>query len=67
MKCAIMQPTYFPWIGHFDLIDQVEKFVFLDNVQLVRRSWGVRNRIKTAQGELYLTIPVKKNGQRTVG
>jgi len=61
---AIMQPTYIPWLGYFDLIDQADKFVFLDNVQLVKRSWHIRNRIKTAQGELYLTIPVKKNKSR---
>ena len=60
MKCTIMQPTYLPWLGYFDLIDQVDIFVFLDNVQLTRRSWQVRNKIKTKKGELYLTIPVKK-------
>ncbi len=59
-----MQPTYIPWLGYFDLIDQVDIFVFLDIVQLVRRSWQVRNRIKTKQGELYLTIPVKKTKSR---
>lgn len=60
MKCAIMQPTYLPWLGYFDLIDQVDRFVFLDTTQVQRRSWDVRNRIKTTQGELYLTIPLKK-------
>lgn len=62
--CAIMQPTYIPWVGYFDLIDQVDKFVFLDNVQLVKRSWEVRNKIKTAQGVLYLTIPIRKTKSR---
>ena len=61
---AIMQPTFFPWIGYFDLIDQVETFVFFDDVQLVKRSWQVRNRIKSANGELFLTIPIKKNKNR---
>jgi hypothetical protein len=61
---AIMQPTFFPWIGYFDLIDQVESFVFYDDVQLVKRSWQVRNRIKSANGELFLTIPIKKNKTR---
>jgi hypothetical protein len=61
---AIMQPTFFPWIGYFDLIDQVESFVFFDDVQLVKRSWQVRNRIKSANGELFLTVPVKKNKNR---
>lgn len=32
--CAIMQPTYIPWLGYFDLIDSVDKFVFLDDVKL---------------------------------
>lgn len=60
MTCAIMQPTYLPWLGYFDLIDQVNKFIFLDSVQLAKRSWQVRNRINTRQGELYLTIPLQK-------
>lgn len=60
-SCAVMQPTFIPWIGYFDLIDQVKKFVFLDDVQVEKSSWQVRNRIKTPQGELYLTISRKKN------
>lgn len=59
-----MQPTYLSWIGYFDLIDQSDLFVFLDDVQLVKRSWGVRNRIKSPQGELFLTVPVKKTNSR---
>jgi len=45
-------------------LSQVDKFVFLDDVQLARRSWQVRNRIKTANGELYLTVPVLKTKSR---
>jgi len=56
-----MQPTYIPWLGYFDLIDQVDRFVFLDDVQMEKNSWQLRNRIKTAQGELYLSISRKKN------
>jgi len=56
-----MQPTYLPWMGYFDLIDQSDYFVFLDDVQLQRSSWQVRNKIKTSQGELLLTVPIKKN------
>jgi hypothetical protein len=63
-KCAIMQPTYNPWLGYFDLMDSVDLFVYLDDVQLVKRSWQVRNRIKTKQGELFLTIPIKKTKKR---
>lgn len=61
---AIMQPTYLPWVGYFALMDRVDLFIYLDSVQFARRSWQQRNRIKTAQGELMLTIPVLKKGMR---
>ncbi len=53
-----MQPTYLPWIGYFDLIDQSDVFVFLDTVQFEKQSWQQRNRVKTAQGPAWLTVPV---------
>lgn len=58
MTVAIMQPTYLPWIGYFDLIDQSDIFVFLDDAQVLKRSWGVRNRVLTQNGELFLTVPL---------
>jgi len=58
MKCAIMQPTYLPWLGYFDLIRSVDVFVILDHVQFEKRSWQQRNRILTKNGVLYLTVPV---------
>lgn len=64
MKCAIMQPTYIPWLGYLDLADQVDHFVLLDDVKLEKGSWHVRNRIKTAQGELYLTLPIRRTKSR---
>lgn len=64
MKGAIMQPTYLPWLGYFAMIDDVDIFIFLDNVQLTKRSWQVRNRIKEHDGkELLLTIPVHTKGR----
>jgi hypothetical protein len=56
---AIMQPTYLPWIGYFDLMDQVDMFVFFDDVKVSKQSWGVRNRIKTKQGEAYIGVPLR--------
>ena len=52
-----MQPTYLPWLGYFNMMAQVDVFVLLDNVQFAKRSWQQRNRIKTPQGELMLTVP----------
>lgn len=60
---AIMQPTYLPWLGYFDLMDRVDYFVFLDSVQFSKRSWQQRNRIKTSKGELILTVPVLAKGK----
>ncbi|MCM1232790.1 MAG: WbqC family protein [Ruminococcus flavefaciens] len=60
MRGAIMQPTFLPWLGYFAMIDNVDAFVFLDHVQLEKRSWQVRNRINFNGTERYLTIPVKK-------
>ena len=59
---AIMQPTFLPWVGYFDLADAVEKFVFLDQVQFSRQSWQQRNRIVTPQGLMWLTVPVRREG-----
>lgn len=59
--CAIMQPTYLPWLGYFDLIDAVDVFVLLDTVQLERQSWQTRNRVKGPDGsEVMLSIPVRR-------
>src|SRR5580704_13507949 len=62
--CAIMQPTYLPWVGYLDLIDRVDVFVFLDNVQFARRSWQQRNQLRGAHGLEWISVPVLKAGRR---
>jgi len=64
MRVAIMQPTYLPWCGYFALMDQADKYVLLDNVALSKPSWQQRNRIKTARGEIWLTVPVLSKGRK---
>lgn len=64
VEVAIMQPTYLPWVGYFAMIDRVDQFIYLDSVQFARRSWQQRNRIKSTNGELMLTIPVINKGRR---
>lgn len=51
-----MQPTYIPWVGYLAMIGKCDQFVFLDNVQYNHRSWQQRNRIKTHNGEEWLTL-----------
>jgi len=65
VKCVILQPSYIPWRGYFDLIHRADVFVFYDDVQYDTRGWRNRNRIKTAQGTKWLTIPVRKHGAQT--
>ena len=61
---SLMQPTYLPWLGYFNLINQSDIFVVYDTVQLSKRSWQVRNKIKTTQGEIFLNVPIKKTTNR---
>jgi WbqC-like protein family len=63
VKIAISQPGYLPWAGFFDLIDQVDQFVLLDDAQFVKQSWHQRNRIKSSTGMQWLTVPVIFRGR----
>lgn len=63
LKGAILQPMYLPWLGYFEMIDSVEVFVLFDHVQLQRKSWQHRNRIKTSNGVVTLSLPIKRKGQ----
>ncbi|ECK1948092.1 WbqC family protein [Campylobacter lari] len=60
MKISIMQPTFMPWLGYFEMINQVDKFIFLDNVQFEKQSWQSRNKIKSQNKELYITLHIQK-------
>ena len=61
MICAIMQPTYLPWAGYFNLIAKVDIFIFLDDAQLQKNSWHNRNRILVNYVPHWITVPVKRN------
>jgi hypothetical protein len=57
-KIAILQSNYIPWIGYFDIINSVDEFVIYDSVQYTKNDWRNRNLIKTANGPIWLTIPI---------
>lgn len=59
-----MQPTFNPWLGYFDLINSVDKFIFLDTVQLNQQSWQTRNKIKVNNKEYLISIPIVKSSSK---
>jgi len=62
-KVAIVQSSYIPWKGYFDMIAAVDEFVLYDDAQYTRRDWRNRNQIKTPRGLEWLTIPVEVKGR----
>ena len=64
-KIAILQSNYIPWKGYFDLINLVDEFVIFDDAQFTQIDYPDRNKIKTPDGPLWLTIPVETKGKFT--
>lgn len=54
----MVQPVFLPWRGYFHQIQKADTFIFYDDVQYVRYRWYNRNRVKTPQGPVWLTVPV---------
>lgn len=61
-----MQPYLFPYIGYFQLINYVDKFVFYDDVNYIKRGWINRNKILTNQKEFLFTVPLNKASQNNL-
>lgn len=69
MIVAIHQPNFFPWLGYFSKIKHSDVFILLDTVDLQignANSITTRTKIKTQQGELWLTIPIKKSENKLI-
>ena len=63
-SCAIMQPTYLPWLGYFDLIANVDDFLFLDDVKFNKSSFHHQNKILGKNGSILLSVPTHANKGR---
>ncbi len=59
---VVLQPGYLPWLGFFDQMRRADVFVYYDDVQFDWHGWRNRNRIKTPNGPLWLTVPVQHTG-----
>ncbi len=66
MIVAVHQPQFLPWLGYFDKIIRADRFVILDTVQYKKNEFQNRNRIKTAQGWQWLTVPVRYKFPQTI-
>ena len=63
MKIAIMQPYFMPYIGYFQLINTVDKFIIYDDVNFIKKGWINRNNILANKNRTLFTIPLKKASQ----
>lgn len=60
-KVAMMQPTFLPWQGYFELINNADTFIFLDDFQYSVGSFHNRNRLFISYNQAdYVTVPVNK-------
>ena len=59
MIVGIHQPHYLPWLRYIDKIARSDVFVLLDDADYTKNGWQNRNKIKCAQGWMYLTVPVR--------
>lgn len=60
---VVLQPGYLPWLGFFDQLHRADVFVYYDDVQYDKHGWRNRNRIKTQNGPMWLTVPVRHGEQ----
>lgn len=65
-KVAILQSNYIPWKGYFDLIHDVDLFIFYDDVQYTHSDWRHRNKLMTKNGPQWLTIPAGHDLKRLI-
>lgn len=63
---VVLQSNYIPWKGYFDLISEADIFVFYDDVQYTSRDWRSRNKIKTARGAEWISVPVGAHINRRI-
>ncbi len=65
-KVAVLQSNYIPWKGYFDIIHDVDEFIFHDDLQYTKNDWRNRNKIITQQGLFWLSIPVGSDEHRLI-
>ena len=59
-----MQPYFLPYVGYFQLINTVDKFVVYDDIQYIKKGWINRNKYLLNNEDRYFTISVEKSSQK---
>ena len=59
-RVAVIQSCYLPWKGYFDIIHDVDVFIFYDDVKYTKNDWRNRNVVKVNGRPVWLTIPIGK-------
>ncbi|MFC4303413.1 WbqC family protein [Cohnella boryungensis] len=65
-KVAVIQSNYIPWKGYFDIIHDVDLFIFYDDVQYTKNDWRNRNRVKSNQGTQWITVPIGSHNSQLI-
>ena len=63
MKLAIMQPYFLPYLGYFQLMAAADQFVFLDNVNFIKKGWINRNQLLLNGAPHLFTLPLQSASQ----
>jgi hypothetical protein len=63
MRLAVMQPYLFPYLGYFQLMHSVDRFVLFDDVAFIKRGWINRNRILVNGAEHLFRVPIENMSQ----
>jgi len=66
MRVSVLQSSYIPWKGYFDMIHDSDMFIFYDDVQFTKNDWRNRNKIQSPNGLIWLSVPVGSNIHRTI-
>ena len=64
MKVGIMQPYFLPYIGYFQLIASVDKFVIYDNIKYTKKGWVNRNRMLQNGTDKIFSVALAKASDR---
>ena len=65
-RVAVLQSSYIPWKGYFDIIHDVDTFIFYDDVQFTYQDWRSRNRIIVNGDAHWLTVPTGSSIDRLI-